>query len=151
VQVGRRTPSGDAGGTPDKAGGHDLPGPASNKRLVRSFAVAGAGFRQAWRTQPNLRLEAFIGAVAILLAAWLRVPAAPIALACTLVLALELLNSAIELVVDLASPHYHPVAGAAKDLAAAAVLTAAVGATIVGLIVLGPPLLNEVRGWIGRG
>jgi diacylglycerol kinase (ATP) len=132
--------------------GHDLrPGPTSNRRLVRSFSVAGAGFSQAWRTQPNLRLEALIGVLAILLAAVLRAPAAPIALACTLVLALELLNSAIEAVVDLASPEYHPVAGAAKDLAAAAVLTAAVGATVVGLIVLGPPLLARLRGLVGGG
>lgn len=134
----------------DPASGHDVrPGPTHDNRLVRSFSVAGTGFRQAWRTQPNLRLEALIGVVAIGLAAWLRAPAAPIALACTLVLALELLNSAIEAVVDLASPEYHPLAGAAKDLAAAAVLTAAVGATVVGLVVLGPPLLAEVRGLLG--
>lgn len=140
------------GGIEDVPSGHDLrPGPASNRRLVRSFSVAGAGFRQAWRTQPNLRLEALIGVLAISLAAWLRAPAAPIVLACTLVLALELLNSAIESVVDLASPDYHPVAGAAKDLAAAAVLTAAVGATVVGVIVLGPPLLEELRRLIGPG
>lgn len=136
----------------DVASGHDLrPGPTANNRLIRSFSVAGAGFRQAWRTQPNLRLEALIGVAAILLAAWLRAPAAPIALACTVVLALELLNSAVESVVDLASPEYHPLAGTAKDLAAAAVLTAAVGATVVGLIVLGPPLWSELRGLIGNG
>ena len=134
------------------AGGHDFrPGPTASNRLVRSFSVAGSGFRQAWRTQPNLRLEAFIGIIAISLAAWLRAPAAPIALACTVVLAFELLNSAVEALVDLASPDYHPLAGAAKDLSAAAVLTAAVGAVVVGLVVLGPPLLDEVRSLLGRG
>jgi diacylglycerol kinase (ATP) len=149
--MNHKTSVGRQSGITDAPSGHDLrPGPTSNRRLVRSFSVAGAGFRQAWRTQPNLRLEAFIGVLAILLAAWLRAPAAPIALACTLVLALELLNSAVESVVDLASPEYHPVAGAAKDLAAAAVLTAAVGATVVGFIVLGPPLLEALRGLIGQ-
>ena len=138
--------------TAGPASGHDFrPGPTASNRLVRSFSVAGAGFRQAWRTQPNLRLEALIGVIAIVMAAWLRAPAAPIALACTVVLALELLNSAIEALVDLASPDYHPLAGAAKDLAAAAVLTAAVGATVVGLVVLGPPLLQELRGLLGSG
>lgn len=122
-----------------------------NRRLIRSFAVAGSGFRQAWRTQPNLRLEALIGLIALLLAAWLRAPAAPIALVCFLVIALELLNSSIEAVVDLVSPDIHPLAGAAKDLAAAAVLTSAVGATVVGLIVLGPPLVRVLRGWAGGG
>jgi len=125
-------------------------GPAG-KRLLRSFAVAGAGFRQAWRTQPNLRLEAFIGVLAVLVASWLRAPAAPIVLACTLVLSLELLNSSIEAVVDLASPDFHPLAGAAKDLAAAAVLTSAIGAAIVGLVVLGPPLLTRLTALLGAG
>lgn len=125
-------------------------GPTS-KRILRSFAVAAAGLRQAWRTQPNLRLEAFIGVLAVLLAAWLRAPAAPIVLACTLVLSLELLNSAIEAVVDLASPEFHPLAGTAKDLAAAAVLTAAVGAAVVGLVVLGPPLVATLGGLMGGG
>jgi len=123
----------------------------AGKRLLRSFAVAGAGFRQAWRTQPNLRLEAFIGVLAVLVASWLRAPAAPIVLACTLVLSLELLNSSIEAVVDLASPDFHPLAGAAKDLAAAAVLTSAIGAAIVGLVVLGPPLLTRLTALLGAG
>jgi len=123
----------------------------SGKRLLRSFAVAGSGFRKAWRTQPNLRLESFIGVLAVLLAAWLRAPAAPIVLACTLVLALELLNSSIEAVVDLASPDYHELAGTAKDLSAAAVLTASIGAVVVGLVVLGPPLLEAVGVAVGRG
>jgi len=57
-----------------------------------------------------------------------------------LVLALEALNTAIELAVTLASPQRHPLAKAAKDVAAAMVLIAAVGSVIVGAIVLGPRL-----------
>lgn len=149
---GQPTDGNPTGGAPDIASGHGYrPGRTPTNRLVRSFSVASAGFRQAWRTQPNLRLEALIGVVAVLLASWLRAPAAPIVLACALVLALELLNSAIEAVVDLASPEYHRLAGAAKDLAAAAVLTASVGATVVGVIVLGPPLLEVARGLAGGG
>ncbi len=84
-------------------------------------------------------------------AAWLRAPAAPIVIACTVVLAMELMNSAIEAVVDLASPNFHQLAGTAKDLAAAAVLTASFGAVIVGLVVLGPPLLARLSGLGGGG
>jgi len=89
-------------------------------------------------------LEAFIGVCALLLAVWLRAPAAPIVLACAVVLALELMNSAVETAIDLVSPDLHPLAGSAKDLAAAAVLTASLGAVIVGLVVLGPPLLEKL-------
>lgn len=118
-------------------------------RLGRSFAVAGAGLARAWATQPNLRIEAAIGLAALVAAAWLRAPAAPIVLASALVLALELTNSAVEAVVDLASPDHQPLAGTAKDLAAAAVLMASIGAVLVGLVVLGPPLLTRLGDWLG--
>ena len=58
-----------------------------------------------------------------------------------MVLAAELLNTAVEHVVDLVSPQKHPLAKAAKDTAAAAVLLAAATAVAVGLIVFGPHLL----------
>ncbi len=118
-------------------------------RLGRSFAVAGQGLARAWARQPNLRIEVGIGVAAVGLAAWLRAPAAPILLACALVIALELMNSAVEAAVDLAMPHHHPLAGAAKDLAAASVLTAAIGAALVGVVVLGPPLLGRLGLWAG--
>jgi len=118
-------------------------------RLGRSFAVAGAGLARAWATQPNLRIEAAVGLCALALAAWLRAPAAPILLASALVLALELMNSAVEAVVDLVSPQHQPLAGTAKDLAAAAVLTASIGAAAVGLVVLGPPLLSRLGALVG--
>src|SRR5690606_26519991 len=73
-------------------------------RLGRSFAVAGQGLARAWARQPNLRIEVGIGVAAVGLAAWLRAPAAPILLACALVIALELMNSAVEAAVDLAMP-----------------------------------------------
>ena len=59
-------------------------------------------------------------------------------LAMTLVLALEAVNTAIEYLTDLVSPEYHPLAGKAKDVAAAAVLIAAIGAVVVGAIVFLP-------------
>ena len=84
--------------------------------------------------------------LALALTVWLRAPLAPIALACALVLALELVNTAVEAVVDLVSPEPHPLAGVAKDAAAAAVLLASLGAVVVGLAVLGPPLWA----WVSR-
>lgn len=79
------------------------------------------------------------------LAAWLRITAiewAVLVLAMALVLSLEALNTAIELAVTLASPEPHPLAKAAKDVSAAMVLIAATASVIVGVIVLGPRLLD---------
>jgi diacylglycerol kinase (ATP) len=52
----------------------------------------------------------------------------------------EALNTAFEFLTDVASPEFHPLAGKAKDVAAGAVLIAAIGAIIIGLLVLGPKI-----------
>jgi len=83
------------------------------------------------------------------LTAWLAAPWTPIVLAIGLVLALELMNSAVEATVDLVSPDRRDGAAAAKDMAAGAVLLASLCALAVGLLVLGPPLLDRVAGWLG--
>jgi diacylglycerol kinase len=78
------------------------------------------------------------------LAAWLRITSiewAVLVLAIALVLALEALNTAIELSVTLASPERHPLAKDAKDVSAAMVLIAALASVIVGLVILGPRLV----------
>lgn len=80
------------------------------------------------------------------LALALRVPLAPIVLCCALVLSLELLNTSLEAVVDLASPEVHPLAKVAKDAAAAAVLVGSGGALVVGVVVLGPALWRLITG-----
>ncbi len=118
-------------------------------RLARAFRYAFAGWERAWRDQPNLRVEVAIGALALALAAWLSAPFAPIVLAVGLVLSLELANSALEATVDLLSPERRDGAAAAKDLAAGAVLMASAAALVVGLIVLGPPLVARLTVWFG--
>jgi diacylglycerol kinase (ATP) len=60
------------------------------------------------------------------------------------------LNTAIEAVVDLASPAKHPLAKVGKDVGAAAVLIAALAAVGVGLLILGPPLWERVSVWFGN-
>ena len=65
-----------------------------------------------------------------------------IALAIVCVWGAEALNTSIEFLVDLASPKPHPLAGKAKDVAAAAVLIAAIGSLIVGALVFGPHVLR---------
>ena len=74
---------------------------------------------------------------------WLKISRtewAVIAFTIALVLILEGLNTAVEAAVDLSSPNFHPLAKAAKDLAAAMVLIASLASLAVGLLILGPPL-----------
>jgi diacylglycerol kinase (ATP) len=56
----------------------------------------------------------------------------------------EFLNTALEAVVDLASPHHHPLAKVGKDVGAAAVLIAAFSAIVIGVLILGPPLWSRL-------
>ena len=114
------------------------------RRWWRSAGFAWAGVRHAYGTQANFRIECWAALVALGLCVWLRAPLAPVALACALVLSLELLNTALEAVVDLVSPEWHALAGVAKDAAAAAVLLGSGGALIVGLSVLLPSLLARL-------
>jgi len=57
----------------------------------------------------------------------------------------EFINTALEAVVDLASPAHHPLAKVGKDVGAAAVLIAALAAVLIGLLILGPPLWARVN------
>jgi undecaprenol kinase len=117
---------------------------------LSSFRCAGAGMNDAVQTQRNFRVHLLITVVVVLLGWWLRLPLqswALLALTIGSVLVTEIFNTAAERLVDLISPEYHPLAKQVKDLAAGAVLVAAIVAVIVGLLILGPPLLAAIRGW----
>ncbi len=84
-----------------------------------------------------------IAMAVLILGLWLHLPArdwAILILTTAVVFAAEFLNTAIETVVDLASPGIHPLAKIGKDVGAAAVLVAALAAVLIGLLILGPPL-----------
>ncbi len=115
--------------------------PRPLKGLLRSFGYALEGLLYAWRVQRNFRLEVGLGLVALGLALWLGVTPWPVLLFSALVLSLELLNTALEALTDLASPAFHPLAKRAKDTAAAAVLLASLLALLTGLWLFLPPLL----------
>ncbi len=113
----------------------------SGTTLPRAFGHAARGVWVALRREPNLRIELGLGAAALALAWWLGAPLVPVLLAAGLVLTAELLNSALEATVDLASPEHAELARDAKDMAAGGVLIASTFAVVVGLALLGPPLL----------
>ena len=80
----------------------------------------------------------------IILALLLRVNPLPVIISWGLVVAFEVMNTAVELVVDLISPDYSRLAGLAKDVSAAAVLVTAITTAIVNAWVLLPPLLQLI-------
>lgn len=119
-------------------------------RRLKSFHYAFAGWWHVLRTQPNAWIHALATAVVIFLALWLHLPRtdwAILILTLTAVWLAEMMNTAIEAVVDLVSPAFHPLAKTAKDVAAGAVLVTAVAAILIGLLILGPPLLARL--WPG--
>jgi len=118
-------------------------------RRVARFGHASAGLAILARSQADARLHVAAATAAIALGAWLGIPRrdwALVALAIGLVITAEALNTAIEAAVDLACPTPHPLAKTAKDVAAGAVLVAAVTALAVAGLVLGPALVARVVG-----
>ena len=123
---------------------------------IRNFFVSRAhafrhAFRGWWyviRTQRNAWLHAVVTTLVVLAAFWLRLPArdgAVLLLTIALVWTAEFINTALEAVVDLASPRHHPLAKVGKDVGAAAVLIAALTSILVGLLILGPPLWQMIK------
>ena len=115
--------------------------------VLRSFYFAFAGLAYLFRTQRNARIHAVSGAAACALAYYLQISRAEWAVlvfTIALVLILEGLNTAIEAAIDLASPNIHPLAKAAKDLAAGMVLIGAMASVAVGGLILGPPLWRKL-------
>jgi diacylglycerol kinase (ATP) len=114
---------------------------------AHSFGHACRGWWYVLRTQRNAWIHAVISTLVILVALWLQLPLhdwAVLLLTITLVWTAEFINTALEAVVDLASPGQHPLAKVGKDVGAAAVLIAALTSILVGLLILGPPLWAKV-------
>ncbi len=110
---------------------------------VDSFRYAFQGWFHVLRTQKNVWIHSGIALMVFILALWLRLPPrdwAVLILTSGMVFAAEFMNTAIEAVVDLASPDKHPLAKIGKDVGAAAVSVAALSAILIGLLILGPPL-----------
>lgn len=111
--------------------------------LVKSFGYAASGVVQAG-SERNFKVDVVAAVVVFAACALLQVPAwgwAAVAVCVGVQLAMETVNTAIEAIVDLASPEIHPLAKRAKDCAAGAALITACASVVVGLIVFVPALL----------
>jgi diacylglycerol kinase (ATP) len=113
--------------------------PIGFTRLVRSFVYSFQGFRHAWREEAAFRQEVLLGVVVIPLGTVLGrsgVERALLVSPMLLILVVEILNSAVEAVVDRSGTERHPLAGMAKDMGSAAVLLAFILLGTVWLLVL---------------
>lgn len=120
---------------------------------VRSFGHAFQGWWYVLRTQRNAWLEVAIACGVFAVSAWLRLDALRwtiVVLTAALVFAAEFFNTAVEVIVDMVSPEHHPLAKIAKDVAAAAVLVTAFGAVIIGMLLMGPPVVLKLQELLGR-
>jgi diacylglycerol kinase len=102
------------------------------------------------RTQRNAWIHALATLLVAVFGFWLRLSLhdwALLVLTVAMVWTAEFINTALEAVVDLASPQQHPLAKVGKDVGAAAVLIASLAAILVGLLVLGPPLWEKLKGF----
>ena len=114
---------------------------------IKSLGYALAGWLYMLRYQKNTRIMSVSSIVIFAFAFWLQVDFTSWAILILTIMAVwmaEFLNAAVEAVVNLATSEFHPMAKVAKDVAAAAVLLGAVASVLVGLLILGPPLLHKL-------
>jgi diacylglycerol kinase (ATP) len=119
----------------------DFKGRKGLARMWKATGYSRDGIVAAWRNEAAFREEVLLAAVTIPLGLWLGqtgVERALLVASIALILIVEILNSAIEAVVDLASPDRHELAKRAKDMGSAAVLFSLVNAAVVWGLLLGP-------------
>lgn len=125
-----------------------IPGSKSDHPGFRkSFLFAIQGFRTAIATERNIKVMLAVGACAIVAGLTLQLDLlswAIVLLCCGVVIMAELMNTAVETVVDLVSPEFHPLAGRAKDIAAAAVWVLSVIVAIVGVLVFANAIIARL-------
>ncbi len=115
------------------------------RRFLQSLIFANRGLAKAWNEELNFRWEIIAAIFVIILGLFLRLPASHLALiilTCSVVLALELVNTMIESVSDMLKPRLDQYVKQIKDLSAAAVAIAALGSIGVAACLLVPPLLR---------
>jgi diacylglycerol kinase (ATP) len=115
---------------------------------IRAFGHAFRGWAYVLRTQHNAWIHSVVATVVIAMGLWIgldRQDWAILVLTIAMVFTAEFINTAIEAVVDLASPVHHPLAKVGKDVGAGAVLVSALAGVVIGLLILGPPLWLRLK------
>ena len=119
------------------------------KRLLNSFKYAGQGVYEAYLGEQNLKIHTIIGVLVIIFGFLFKISYVEW-LVCLVLIGLvimaEFFNTALEYVVDLASPEIHPLAKMAKDTASAGVLMMAIISAVIGLVIFVPKIMLFVGG-----
>ena len=122
-----------------------------HKRLANSFKYAFQGIKQSYKGEQNLKIHTFIAILVIVFGFFLKISYFEW-LVCLILIGLvlmsEFINTAIEYVVDLASPSVHPIDKAAKDTASAGVLMMAIMSAVIGLIIFVPKIIDFIGGYL---
>lgn len=108
------------------------------RKILRSFQYAAKGIHYAFSTQRNLQIHGIISLGVLITGGYFSIPSSEwlaIFLCIGLVMGLELMNTAIEQLLDFLHPDQHPMVGRIKDIAAAAVAIAALATAGVGLVI----------------
>src|SRR6185436_4565882 len=114
---------------------------------IAAFGHAFRGWGYVLQTQQNAWIHSVFATVVIVVCLWLGISPtqwAIIILTIAMVFTAEFINTAIEAVVDLASPVHHPLAKVGKDVGAGAVLIAALAGIVIGLLIIGLPLWTRL-------
>lgn len=115
------------------------------RKFLRSFTYPIKGLKYAYRNEQNLAVDVAMALIVIIFGFLFRIEKyewAILVLTIGLVIAFELINTAIEAVVDLVTEEYHPLAKVAKDTSAAAVFIFAIVSVIIGFIIFLPKIIN---------
>lgn len=118
-------------------------GDGKRSPLYKSFGYAFAGIFHTIREERNIKIHLFAMLMVVLFGLWLGLSMTEwfvCLILFGLIISLELINTSLEAIVDLASPEFHPLAGKAKDAAAGAVLWSAIMAAVIGLLIFVPKL-----------
>ena len=118
-------------------------------RIIRSFQYAFTGIKEAFRFEKNFKIQIIISSIAILFGFLFQISSMEwiaIFLCCSIVLSLELINSAIEKLCNFVSPGVHPAIKKIKDYSAGAVLIASIFSLLIGLIIFLPKVYVHIRG-----
>ena len=117
----------------------------NKKKLKNSFKYAIEGIESAFKTEQNLKIHFIVTAIVVFLGILLKIDYIEWAICFLLfgfVITAELLNTAIEVTVDLAMPQKNDKAKLAKDIAAGAVLVSSIIAILVGIVIFLPKIIN---------
>jgi diacylglycerol kinase len=118
------------------------------KRLMKSFSYAWAGIVFVFKNEKNMKIHGIFAIVVCLLAWMVQISKWEwmiLLMTIGIVFCLEMMNTAIECVIDLVTPEFHPLAKAAKDVAAGAVFVFAIISVIIGMIIFLPHFILLIR------